>query len=167
MGEGVRCHARLRLYRSPWVDYQPRPPSPLTHCNCVCNVLGNEEVTGGLYTPAQYCGVSRATIRVGFVPVSPDAPVQSAFLISSVVILMTGLVFMSRGFSSGSVGYNAMTAVVAVLVVVSVVAFVAFVGFEVYRSIVYVSPYYHACHTIDPCLLAPHLAPCRACKSTA
>ncbi len=63
---------------------------------------------------------------------------QSAFLVSSVVILMTGLVFMSRGFSPGSVGYNGMTTLVAALVVVSVVAFVAFVGFEVYRSIAYV-----------------------------
>jgi hypothetical protein len=52
-----------------------------------------------------------------------------------VLILMSGMVFISRGFPPGSPGYDTLTAFVATVVITSTAAFVAFVAFEVFRSI--------------------------------
>jgi hypothetical protein len=47
------------------------------------------------------------------------------------VILLSGMVFVSKGFPLGSPGYKAMTAFVAMVVLISITGFIAFVGFEV------------------------------------
>jgi hypothetical protein len=59
---------------------------------------------------------------------------ESTFLISAELILLSGMVFYSRGFPKGSVGYVLLTVVVAVLIVSCSVTFAALVVAEVYRS---------------------------------
>jgi hypothetical protein len=60
---------------------------------------------------------------------------ESSFLISAVTILMLGMVFSSKGFQPGSVGYNMLTFVTAALIVASSVIFASLLSFEVYRSL--------------------------------
>ena len=62
---------------------------------------------------------------------------ESAFLISSMCVLMAGMVFVSDGFGSGSVGYGMLTWGVALLIVCAVTMFATLVVVEVYRSIRY------------------------------
>ena len=62
---------------------------------------------------------------------------------AQVLILMAGMVFLSKGFSPGSVGASLLTLLVAAIVVFATVAFVAFVGFEVFRSIKYAKLHEH------------------------
>lgn len=50
-------------------------------------------------------------------------------------MLLVGLVFTSRGFVPGSVGYVLLTIVAAALIIVSVGVFAALLCFEVYRSV--------------------------------
>ncbi len=52
-----------------------------------------------------------------------------------VIILISGMVFVSQGFAIGSDGYSAVTACVATVIVVSTSSFVVFVAFEVYRAV--------------------------------
>jgi hypothetical protein len=59
---------------------------------------------------------------------------ESTFLISAELILLSGMVFYSRGFAKGSVGYVLLTVVVAVLIVSCSVTFATLVVAEVYRS---------------------------------
>ena len=54
-----------------------------------------------------------------------------------VLILMSGMVFLSKGFADGSSGYNALTVIVSGVVIVSMIIFIAFVIFEIGRSIQY------------------------------
>ena len=60
-----------------------------------------------------------------------------------VMILMSGMVFLSKGFSPGSAEATALTAFVSSIVVVSTASFVAFVAFEVFRSIKYAKLHEH------------------------
>lgn len=60
---------------------------------------------------------------------------ESAFLIISALVLMAGMVFESRGFVPGSVGYHMLTALTAALIIVSSITFTALLGFEGYRSV--------------------------------
>ena len=60
---------------------------------------------------------------------------ESTFLITAMLVLMAGMVFISGGFSVGSVGYSVLTWVVTVIVVLSTCCFLALVVLEVYKSI--------------------------------
>jgi hypothetical protein len=59
---------------------------------------------------------------------------ENAFLVCSILILLSGMVFTSRGFAPESVGFVILTAVVAVVVIMSTVTFMTMVGVEVFRS---------------------------------
>ena len=59
------------------------------------------------------------------------------YLCCQVMILMSGMVFLSKGFAVGSSPYNALTALVSTIVIVSMLLFLSFVAFEVFRSIKY------------------------------
>ncbi len=50
---------------------------------------------------------------------------------TQVLILMSGMVFVSKGFPPGSDGYKALTAFVATVVVSATASFLLFVAFEV------------------------------------
>ena len=52
---------------------------------------------------------------------------ESTFLITAMLVLMAGMVFISGGFSVGSVGYSVLTWVVTVIVVLSTCCFLALV----------------------------------------
>ena len=70
--------------------------------------------------------------------VAAAAVVIVVFLgVSQVMILMSGMVFLSKGFATGSSSYNALTGLVSIIVIVSMAMFISFVVFEVYRSIKY------------------------------
>ena len=60
---------------------------------------------------------------------APDPSWYSCFL-----ILISGLIFFSGGFVTGSFGYYCLTYLVSIIVVVSTCAFVYLVGLEVFRS---------------------------------
>jgi uncharacterized membrane protein (UPF0136 family) len=60
---------------------------------------------------------------------------ESAFLLSSIAMLLAGMIFTSRGFAPGSTGYLLLTIVAAGLIILSVGVFLALLCFEVYRSI--------------------------------
>jgi hypothetical protein len=60
---------------------------------------------------------------------------ESAFLLSSMAVLMLGMVFASHGLHPGSVGYVLMNIVAAVIIVGSTGTFVVLLVFEVYRSV--------------------------------
>ena len=60
---------------------------------------------------------------------------ETAFLTTSIVILMLGMVFTSQGFPAGSVGYDILTAVAVVIIVLSTAVFMSLLAFEVYRSL--------------------------------
>lgn len=59
---------------------------------------------------------------------------ESAFLITSTMILMLGMVFSSRGFNPGSTGYTVLTLVTALLLTGSCIAFIILMCFEITRS---------------------------------
>jgi hypothetical protein len=59
---------------------------------------------------------------------------ESTFLITALMILLSGMVFLSRGFPPGSVAFFVMTVLVAVVIVSCVAAFVALLSYEVFRS---------------------------------
>jgi hypothetical protein len=65
----------------------------------------------------------------------PGCVQESAFLLSSIAMLLAGMVFTSRGFAPGSTGYLLLTIVAATLIILSVGVFLALLCFEVYRSI--------------------------------
>ncbi len=50
---------------------------------------------------------------------------------------MSGMVFLSKGFGSGSPAYNLLTGLVSTIVIVSMCLFIGFVIFEISRSIKY------------------------------
>ncbi len=56
---------------------------------------------------------------------------ESAFLITSILVLVLGMVFASKGFRPGSVGYILLNIVAAVVIVGSTGAFAILLGFEV------------------------------------
>jgi hypothetical protein len=60
---------------------------------------------------------------------------ESAFLLTSVAVLLAGMVFTSRGFRPGSMGHTLLTVVAALVIVAAVASFVVLLCFEVYRSI--------------------------------
>jgi hypothetical protein len=60
---------------------------------------------------------------------------ETAFVMSAMLVLLSGMVFNSTAFSVGSPGYVVLTVVVCGVVIGTVVAFVGLVGFEVYRAI--------------------------------
>ena len=60
---------------------------------------------------------------------APDPSWYSCFL-----ILISGLIFFSGGFVTGSFGYYCLTYLVSIIVVVATCAFVYLVGLEVFRS---------------------------------
>lgn len=60
---------------------------------------------------------------------------ESAFLLASVAVLVLGMVFASKGFAPGSVGYIVLIVVTAALIVCSAGAFIVLLVFEVFRSI--------------------------------
>ncbi len=53
------------------------------------------------------------------------------------VILLSGMVFVSRGFTPGSVGYQALVGLVTTIVFTSTSAFIVFVLFEVRCGVVW------------------------------
>jgi hypothetical protein len=59
---------------------------------------------------------------------------ESGFLISAVLILISGMVFASGGFHPGSVPYNMLTTIVTVLILGSVLSFFVLLFVEVYKS---------------------------------
>jgi hypothetical protein len=59
---------------------------------------------------------------------------ESGFLISAVLILISGMVFASGGFRAGSVPYNMLTTIVTVLILGSVFSFFVLLSVEVYKS---------------------------------
>jgi hypothetical protein len=59
---------------------------------------------------------------------------ESAFIICSVVILMSGLVFSSGAFTPGTFGYYVLEVLVCLIVGGSSVSFSSLVAMEVYRS---------------------------------
>ncbi len=78
---------------------------------------------------------------------------ESSFLVTSVVVLMTGMLFTSKGFSSDSVGYLLMNVVSAVGIVGVTLVFLCLLTFEVYRSIkVGAVSLTHCCHTVSQSL---------------
>ena len=56
---------------------------------------------------------------------------ESAFLITGVIVLVCGVVFTSRGFRPGSVGYVVLNIVASVAILASTCVFVALLCFEV------------------------------------
>ena len=60
-----------------------------------------------------------------------------------VIILISGLIFLSKGFAPGTPGATLLTSLIALIVVTSTLAFVVFVGFEVFRSIKYAKLHEH------------------------
>ncbi len=60
---------------------------------------------------------------------------ERAYLVTSITVLLLGMMFTSRGFPPGTIGYNILSVVTAVLIVASVTVFVVLLCFEVYRSI--------------------------------
>jgi ABC-type polysaccharide/polyol phosphate export permease len=56
---------------------------------------------------------------------------ESTFLVASIVVLMLGMVFASKGFLPGSVGYVLLNVVAAVVIVGSCGLFLVLLGFEV------------------------------------
>jgi hypothetical protein len=60
---------------------------------------------------------------------------ESAFLLSSSMVLVLGMVFASQGFPPGSMSYNALVVLTAALVVGSAGAFIVLLVFEVFRSV--------------------------------
>lgn len=60
---------------------------------------------------------------------------ESAFLLSSSMVLVLGMVFASQGFPQGSMSYNALVVLTAALVVGSAGAFIVLLVFEVFRSV--------------------------------
>jgi membrane protein implicated in regulation of membrane protease activity len=59
---------------------------------------------------------------------------ESTFLITAILILLSGMVFLSGGFPAGSVGYVLMTVIVAFVIITCVTTFVALLAFELYKS---------------------------------
>jgi hypothetical protein len=60
---------------------------------------------------------------------------ETAFVMSAMLVLLSGMVFNSTAFSVGSPGYVVLTVVVCGVVIGTVVAFVSLVAFEVYRAV--------------------------------
>ncbi len=65
------------------------------------------------------------------VPSVLDSVVLYVRFFRQVLILLSGMVFVSKGFPLGSPGYKVITALVAMVVLISIAGFIAFVGFEV------------------------------------
>jgi hypothetical protein len=66
--------------------------------------------------------------------VALGAAQENAFLVTSTVILVLGMVFSSRGFAPGSSGYQVLTMLTALLVVGSCAIFLGLLTFEISRS---------------------------------
>lgn len=64
---------------------------------------------------------------------------ESSFLISSMFILLGGMVFSSAAFKRGSVAYVILTVLVTAMIVISTSVFVYLLVFEVFRAIRYSS----------------------------
>lgn len=60
---------------------------------------------------------------------------ESAFLVTSVLVLELGMVFSSRGFPPGTVGYVLLNIITAAIILGSAASFIILLAFEVYRSI--------------------------------
>jgi hypothetical protein len=60
---------------------------------------------------------------------------ETTFLVIAITILLIGMVFFSRGFVPGSIGYMLLTAIAASIISLSTSAFVILLAFEVYRSL--------------------------------
>lgn len=56
-------------------------------------------------------------------------------MLTSIAVLLLGMVFTSRGFPPGTLGFVVMNIVTATVIVASVLAFAVLLCFEVYRSI--------------------------------
>jgi hypothetical protein len=59
---------------------------------------------------------------------------ETSFLLTSVCILVLGMMFSSRGFPPGSTGISILTALTIVLILASFASFSTLLVFEVYRS---------------------------------
>jgi hypothetical protein len=62
---------------------------------------------------------------------------ESGFLISSSCVLLSGMVFSSRGFPPGSVGYQFLVVICITIIFVATATFTGLLGFEMYRSIIH------------------------------
>jgi hypothetical protein len=60
---------------------------------------------------------------------------ESAYLVTSVVVLLLGMVFSSKGFPPGTTGYVILNIITAMAIVGSVGVLLFLLCFEVYRSI--------------------------------
>ncbi len=60
---------------------------------------------------------------------------ESAFLVSGIVILILGMVFSSDGFTPGSFGYDTLAAITSIIILTSSASFGLLLTFEVYRSL--------------------------------
>jgi hypothetical protein len=59
---------------------------------------------------------------------------ESTYLITALLILLSGMVFKSRGFPDGSLGYHVLTALVASIILFATVSFVVLLAVELYKS---------------------------------
>ncbi len=59
---------------------------------------------------------------------------ESTYLVSSMMILLSGMVFRARGFHVGTAGYQLLTAAVVLIVIVATVMFVLLLAIELYKS---------------------------------
>lgn len=82
----------------------------------------------------QAFSLAAAALRIASLRIDYNT-LECAFLITSVMVLMTGMLFASHGFPVGSVGYLLLNIVAAAFIVGSTLVFLLLLGFEVYRSI--------------------------------
>jgi hypothetical protein len=82
----------------------------------------------------QAFSLAAAALRIASLRIDYNT-LECAFLITSVMVLMTGMFFASHGFPVGSVGYLLLNIVAAAFIVGSTLVFLLLLGFEVYRSI--------------------------------
>jgi hypothetical protein len=69
--------------------------------------------------------------RAAVVLAALDFSVPSVHSCWQVLILLSGMVFVSKGFPLGSPGYKVITALIAMVILISIAGFIACVGLEV------------------------------------